>query len=102
MWSSTRDGVALDDRQPVGFDPATTVSVSRLDDEYDGYVLIEVDPRLLNWLLRGSEHAHWSDAKIGSHLASPSNRTSTSASSTTASDRSTPGGERLSVGRFET
>ncbi|MGB9965696.1 hypothetical protein [Halobacterium hubeiense] len=68
MWSSTRDGVALDDRQPVGFDPATTVSVSRLDDEYDGYVLIEVDPRLLNWLLKGSEHAHWSDAKIGSHL----------------------------------
>jgi UDP-MurNAc hydroxylase len=76
-------------RQSVGFETDTTVLVSLLDDEYveltfdgtgyervrspdldsyDGYVLIEVDPRLLNWLLQGTDRAHWSDAKIGSHL----------------------------------
>jgi len=78
-----------ENRQKVGFETDTTVLVSLLDDEYveltfdgegyglvrspdldqyDGYVRIEVDPRLLNRLLQGSEHAHWSDAKIGSHL----------------------------------
>ncbi|WP_206022015.1 hypothetical protein [Salarchaeum sp. JOR-1] len=78
-----------ENRQQVGFETDTTVLVSLLDDEYveltfdgegfglvrspdldqyDGYVRIEVDPRLLNWLLQGSENAHWSDAKIGSHL----------------------------------
>ena len=76
-------------RQSVGFETDTTVLVSLLDDEYvelafdgegyqlvespdldqyDGYVRVEVDPRLLNWLLQGTEKAHWSDAKIGSHL----------------------------------
>ena len=37
-------------------------------DDYEGYVRVEVDPRLLNWLLQGTEQAHWSDTKIGSHL----------------------------------
>lgn len=76
-------------RRSVGFETDTTVLVSLLDDEYveltfdgegyqlvespdldqyDGYVRVEVDPRLLNWLLQGTEKAHWSDAKIGSHL----------------------------------
>ncbi|MFW5934271.1 MAG: MBL fold metallo-hydrolase [Halolamina sp.] len=76
-------------RQSVGFETDTTVLVRLLGDEYveltfdgtgyelvespemdryDGYVRIEVDPRLLNWLLQGTEKAHWSDAKIGSHL----------------------------------
>jgi len=78
-----------ENRQTVGFETDTTVLVSLLDDEYveltfdgegydivsspemdqyDGYVRVEVDPRLLNWLLQGTEKAHWSDAKIGSHL----------------------------------
>jgi UDP-MurNAc hydroxylase len=78
-----------DNRQQVAFETDTTVLVSLLDDEYveltfdgsgyelvrspdlgayDAYVLVEVDPRLLNWLLQGPEEAHWSDAKIGSHL----------------------------------
>ncbi len=78
-----------ENRRQVGFETDTTVLVSLLDDEYveltfdgtgyervqspdmdqyDGYVRVEVDPRLLNWLLQGTEHAHWSDAKIGSHL----------------------------------
>mgnify|MGYP000173797546 CR=1 FL=1 len=76
-------------RQKIDYETDTTVLVSLVDDEYveltfdgegyervespdldayDGYVRFEVDPRLLNWLLQGPEKAHWSDAKIGSHL----------------------------------
>ena len=76
-------------RQEVAYETDTTVLVSLLDDEYvelsltgdgydivrdpdldgyDGYVRVETDPRLLRRLLDGTESAHWSDAKIGSHL----------------------------------
>lgn len=78
-----------ENRQKVSFRTDTTVLVSLLDDEYvelpfdgegyeivrdpdldqyDGYVKVDVDPRLLGQLLAGTDQAHWSDAKIGSHL----------------------------------
>ncbi|WP_459194834.1 MBL fold metallo-hydrolase [Halosimplex sp. J119] len=78
-----------DNREKVGFETETTALISLTGDEYvelsfegegydfvtspdldqyDGYVKFEVDPRLLDWLLQGSEKAHWADAKIGSHL----------------------------------
>ena len=78
-----------ENRQKVAYETDTTVLVSLLDDEYvelsldgegydivsdpnldqyEGYVRVEVDPRLLRRLLDGTESAHWSDAKIGSHL----------------------------------
>lgn len=37
-------------------------------DSYDGYVKFDLDPRLLKRIFEGPEHAHWADAKIGSHL----------------------------------
>lgn len=37
-------------------------------DTYDGYVKFDLDPRLLKRIFEGPEHAHWADAKIGSHL----------------------------------
>ncbi|WIV66865.1 MBL fold metallo-hydrolase [Natrialbaceae archaeon AArc-T1-2] len=78
-----------DKRKRIGYSTDTTVLVSLLDDEYleltmngdgyrvvskpavceyDGYVKMEIDPRLLNRLLDGPHSAYWADAKIGSHL----------------------------------
>ena len=34
----------------------------------DGFVSFRTDPRLLLWLLEGPQHAHWSNAEIGSHI----------------------------------
>src|SRR5260370_37579734 len=34
----------------------------------DGFVSFKTDPRLLFWLLKGPQHAHWSNAEIGSHI----------------------------------
>lgn len=38
-------------------------------DRTEGYVMLDTDNRLLEWLLDGDHHAHWADAKIGSHLS---------------------------------
>ncbi|HVA50824.1 MAG TPA: MBL fold metallo-hydrolase [Pirellulales bacterium] len=35
---------------------------------HDSYVLFRADPRLLLWLLKGPEFAHWDNAEIGSHI----------------------------------
>lgn len=48
----------------AGYDLVSTPAY----DDYDGYVQFDRDPRLLNRILRGPEHAHWADAKIGSHF----------------------------------
>ena len=37
-------------------------------DDYDGWVKLEVDPRLLKRLFEGPHSAYWADAKIGSHV----------------------------------
>ncbi len=37
-------------------------------EDFDGYVELDTDPRLLKRLLEGPEHAYWADAKIGSHI----------------------------------
>jgi len=37
-------------------------------DSYNGYVKFDLDPRLLKRIFKGPAHAHWADAKIGSHL----------------------------------
>ncbi len=76
-------------RQEFGYETNTTALISLPDNEYvelsfegdgydivqspdlqtyDGYVKFEVDPRLLKRLLQEPDTAHWSDAKIGSHL----------------------------------
>ncbi|MDZ5810220.1 MBL fold metallo-hydrolase [Halorubrum sp. AD140] len=74
-------------RARIGYETDTTVYVSMRDGVYlalsmDGsgyelvrdpdhdvdYVQLDVDPRLLRWLLEGTDRAHWADAKIGSHL----------------------------------
>ncbi len=76
-------------RETLEFETDTTVLISLPDDHYaevtmdgngydvigsadlgayDGYVKFDLDPRLLNRILEGPEHAHWADAKIGSHL----------------------------------
>jgi UDP-MurNAc hydroxylase len=76
-------------REKIGYSTDTTVLVSMRDDVYlelsmsgggyryvsdpdlevyDGYVKIEVDPRLLRRLFEGPHSAYWADAKIGSHL----------------------------------
>lgn len=34
----------------------------------DGFISFKTDPRLLLWLLKGPQHAHWSNAEIGSHI----------------------------------
>jgi len=35
---------------------------------YDQYMIISLDIRLLKWLLNGPQKAHWSNADLGSHL----------------------------------
>ncbi|WP_306057957.1 MBL fold metallo-hydrolase [Natronococcus wangiae] len=76
-------------RVKIGYSTDTMVLVSTVDDvylelsmngggyryvsdpdleEYDGYVKMEVDPRLLKRLFEGPHSAYWADAKIGSHL----------------------------------
>ncbi|MFC6716225.1 MBL fold metallo-hydrolase [Natrialbaceae archaeon GCM10025810] len=76
-------------RERIGYRTDTTVLLSLLEgvyvelsidgdgyryvtdpdvDAYDGYVKIEVDPRLLKRLFEGPHSAYWADAKIGSHL----------------------------------
>ncbi|RLM54030.1 MBL fold metallo-hydrolase [Halobellus sp. Atlit-31R] len=78
-----------DQRRTVGYETDTSVLVSLSATEYvelsfrgdgydfvtepdlstyDGYVKVDVDPRLLARLLEGPEAVHWADAKIGSHL----------------------------------
>ncbi|NHN59435.1 MBL fold metallo-hydrolase [Halorussus rarus] len=37
-------------------------------DDYDAWVKLEVDPRLLKRLFEGPHSAYWADAKIGSHV----------------------------------
>ncbi len=39
-----------------------------LDDYDDGWVKMDVDPRLLRRLFEGPHRAYWADAKIGSHI----------------------------------
>lgn len=76
-------------RERIGYSTETTVLVPLVDDvtaevsmngegyrfvrdvdvdDYDGYVELAVDPRLLKRLFEGPEHAYWADAKIGSHV----------------------------------
>jgi len=76
-------------RQRIGYETETTVLVPLVDDvcavvsmngegyefvtdvdvdDYDGYVMLDVDPRLLKRLFRGPHHAYWADVKIGSHV----------------------------------
>lgn len=76
-------------RERIGFTSDTTVLVSLVEDvyleldlngggyryvaspdtdHYDGYVKMEVDPRLLKRLFEGPHSAYWADAKIGSHI----------------------------------
>ncbi len=78
-----------DKRERIGYSTDTTVLVPLLEDvclelsangegfryvtdvdvdDYDGYVKLEVDPRLLKRLLDGPHNAYWADAKIGSHV----------------------------------
>ncbi|MEX0862880.1 MBL fold metallo-hydrolase [Nitrosopumilus sp.] len=43
--------------------------ISQSDIEnYDQYMTISLDIRLLKWLLNGPQKAHWSNADLGSHL----------------------------------
>lgn len=37
-------------------------------DKIENYMVIELDIRLLNWLLAGPQKAHWGNADLGSHL----------------------------------
>jgi UDP-MurNAc hydroxylase len=76
-------------RRTIGYETDTDVFVSLVGSKYlkisvegdgyeyvtdppfetlSGYVRMEVDPRLLTWILRGPSNAHWADAKIGSHI----------------------------------
>jgi UDP-MurNAc hydroxylase len=76
-------------REKIGYSTDTTVLVSMVDDvylelsmdgegtdyvtgpdldAYDGYVRLDVDPRLLRRLFEGPHSAYWADAKIGSHV----------------------------------
>ncbi|GEM_PF-309756 len=76
-------------RRRIGFESETTVLISLREEyylelsmngagydyveepaleAYDGYVKMEVDPRLLKRLFEGPHSAYWADAKIGSHL----------------------------------
>src|SRR3979409_1630689 len=36
--------------------------------EMNGYVSYQLDPRLLQNILRGPRYAHWNNAEIGSHI----------------------------------
>lgn len=36
--------------------------------EFDYYVKLNVDPRLLKWILKGPKYAHWNNAEVGSHI----------------------------------
>jgi len=43
--------------------------ISKSDIEnYDQYMSISLDIRLLKWLLSGPQKAHWSNADLGCHL----------------------------------
>ena len=76
-------------RERIGFSSDTTVLVPLVDDaclelsmngegyevvhgvdtaDYDGWVRMDVDPRLLRRLFEGPHSAYWADAKIGSHI----------------------------------
>jgi len=76
-------------RESIGFESDTTVLIPLVDDaclelsmngegydvvhdvdtdDYDGWVKMDVDPRLLRRLFEGPHSAYWADAKIGSHL----------------------------------
>ncbi|QRV15534.1 MBL fold metallo-hydrolase [Haloterrigena salifodinae] len=76
-------------RERIGYSTETTVLISLVDDvylelsmngggyryvsdprpvEYDGYVKLEADARLVKRLFEGPHSAYWADAKIGSHL----------------------------------
>lgn len=48
-----------------GFDYTTDLDT---DDYEDGWVKLEIDPRLLVRLFEGPHRAYWADAKIGSHI----------------------------------
>ena len=48
-----------------GFDYTTDLDT---DDYEDGWVKMEVDPKLLMRLFEGPHRAYWADAKIGSHV----------------------------------
>jgi UDP-MurNAc hydroxylase len=76
-------------REKIGFSTDTTVLVSLVEDaylelsmngegyrvvrdvntdDYDRWVKMDVDPRLLRRLFEGPHSAYWADAKIGSHV----------------------------------
>jgi UDP-MurNAc hydroxylase len=78
-----------DKRERIGYSTDTTVLVPLVEgvrlelsingdgyrfvedadtDDYDGWVKLEVDPRLLKRLFEGPHSAYWADAKIGSHV----------------------------------
>lgn len=48
-----------------GYEYVTDVST----DDYDGYVMMDVDPRLLKRIFKGPHYAYWADVKIGSHIS---------------------------------
>ena len=76
-------------RERIGFASETTVLVSLVEDvylelsmngdgfeyvrdidveDYDGWIKLDVDARLLRRLFEGPHSAYWADAKIGSHV----------------------------------
>ncbi|MFC7204199.1 MBL fold metallo-hydrolase [Haloferax namakaokahaiae] len=50
-----------------GYEYTTSPDLDYLADT-DGYVVLDTDDRLVRRLLDHDDHAHWADAKIGSHI----------------------------------
>jgi UDP-MurNAc hydroxylase len=78
-----------DKREALGYESDTDVFLALPDDEFahislegngveivgpdayeraDRYVRMDIDPRLLEWILQGPRHAHFNNAQIGSHV----------------------------------